>query len=630
MFSYWLPRVFPAIFLLLIILSPPVFGQTHPDSTDVGDDFRFATLTGVMQVLLDPERQLDIDSASAATLHSQYQDVSNGGKIGFTDAAVWTRFTLASHLSSAQTFLLELDYPLMDRIELYEPDGQASFRKRLGGDAFLFSARDVQVRTNVFTIDLVPGEIKTLYMRLTTNGSIQLPVRLWNQIAFAEYVAQSQLWFGLYFGAIVLLVASAIGGLLFLKSPLFFWYALYLTFYGLLNFTLTGLGFQFIWPGFPLWQDMAPSFFVGVVVITAMIFSSKLLDIAQYSRTFYHLFWLTAVLAAIGIFLSLTGYTGFAKRVSSFSGLVLVPIVMLAAVIAYRGGNLAARYFLIAWGVFLIFVFISGLYYWGVLPHNFVTAYALQLGSVFEVTMLGMALAERVASLNREKEQADQQARGYLTLLNEKLESLVRERTSELEASNQRLEELATHDSLTLLLNHHAVLRALEGVINASERHGQSFCIAIVDVDNFKQINDQFGHQVGDEVLVAIANTLSSSLRTYDIAGRYGGEEFLLILPQTSTDDASDLIDRLRLSVSDLVLNNTGGERITVSAGMMAYEHGVSMDVEALFRCADDALYLAKDRGKDRIEWGSLKSLDRSLKGFADEKGGHKFHCIKE
>lgn len=79
-----------------------------------------------------------------------------------------------------------------------------------------------------------------------------------------------------------------------------------------------------------------------------------------------------------------------------------------------------------------------------------------------------------------------------------------------------------------------------------------------------------------------------------------------MILPQTSTDDASDLMERLRLFVSDLVFENAKGKRITISAGMMAYEYGVSMDVEALFRCADDALYLAKEKGKDRIEWGGV------------------------
>ncbi|MEW8525662.1 MAG: GGDEF domain-containing protein, partial [Candidatus Thiodiazotropha endolucinida] len=112
---------------------------------------------------------------------------------------------------------------------------------------------------------------------------------------------------------------------------------------------------------------------------------------------------------------------------------------------------------------------------------------------------------------------------------------------------------------------------------------------------------------------VAIANTFTSSLRGYDIIGRYGGEEFLLILPQTNTEDAGELIERLRQSIADLSFAGTQGKRVTISVGMIAYLHGIKIDADAMIRCADDALYRAKANGRDRIEWGNCTTILNSI-----------------
>ncbi|MEW7987942.1 MAG: GGDEF domain-containing protein, partial [Candidatus Thiodiazotropha sp.] len=97
-------------------------------------------------------------------------------------------------------------------------------------------------------------------------------------------------------------------------------------------------------------------------------------------------------------------------------------------------------------------------------------------------------------------------------------------------------------------------------------------------------------------------------------AGRYGGEEFLLILPQTSMDESGELIERLRQSIADLSFAGTQGKRVTISVGMIAYQHGIKMDANAMIRCADAALYRAKANGRDRIEWGNCTTILKSTK----------------
>ncbi|MCU7930296.1 MAG: diguanylate cyclase [Candidatus Thiodiazotropha sp. (ex Codakia rugifera)] len=581
------------------LVSPVTLIDTEKISINLSDN---------MQVLLDHGKKQTIESISSGQYQHHFLSVATGnGKIGFTQAAAWARFSLTSRLQAQQRLLLELDYPLMDRVAFYQPDGSGGYSQRVGGDVVTFEAREVIYRNVVFPIVLEPGETQTYYLRFTSQGALHLPLKLWDPISFAEHASLSQISLGLYFGAFLLLIVTAIGGLYLLKATLFFWYALYLAFYGLLNLTLTGLGFQLLWPESPVWQSRAPSILVSCAVISALIFSSKLLDIEKYSRPFFNLFRLTIVFALVGALLSLLGFVGFANQVSSLSGMILVPVVMVAAVLAYQGGNSAARYFLVAWGVFLVFVFIGGLYYWGVLPHGLVTTYALQIGSVFEVTILAVALADRVLTLNKEKERADRQAQHYLTMLNEKLGKMVEERTAELERSNRQLQALAIHDSLTMLLNHNAILDLLRVAVRTANRYRQPLCIAMMDIDHFKQINDEYGHQIGDQVLVKLSETLNSSLRASDSAGRYGGEEFLLVLPHTSVESSVELVERMRNRIREIEFEALSGREITVSMGLMVYDGNQPIAPDSLLKSADFALYQAKQKGRDRVEWGKLQ-----------------------
>ncbi|MCU7876927.1 MAG: sensor domain-containing diguanylate cyclase [Candidatus Thiodiazotropha sp. (ex Lucinoma borealis)] len=596
------------VILLGLIITTDIHADLVSPVTLIDNKKTSINLSDSMQVLLDHDKKLTIESISSAQYQHDFLSVATGnGKIGFTQAAAWVRFSLASRLQARQLLLLELDYPLMDRVVLYQPDGSGGYSQRIGGDELIFQAREVTYRNVVFPILLEPGETQTYYLRFTSKGALHLPLKLWDPLSFAEHASLSQISLGLYFGAFLLLIVTAIGGLYLLKATLFFWYALYLAFYGLLNLTLTGLGYQVLWPESPVWQSRAPSILVSCAVISALIFSSKLLDIEKYSRPFFNLFRFTIVLALVGALLSLLGFVGFANQVSSLSGMVLVPVVMVAAVLAYQGGNSAARYFLIAWGVFLVFVFIAGLYYWGVLPHGLVTTYALQIGSVFEVTILAVALADRVLTLNKEKDHADRQAQHYLTMLNEKLGKMVEERTAELERSNRQLQALAIHDSLTMLLNHNAILDLMGVAVRTANRYRQPLCIAMMDIDHFKQINDEYGHQIGDEVLVKISETLNSSLRASDSAGRYGGEEFLLVLPHTSVESSVELVERMRKNIREIEFEALSGREITVSMGLMVYDGIRPIAPDSLLKSADFALYQAKQKGRDRVEWGKLQ-----------------------
>jgi len=166
----------------------------------------------------------------------------------------------------------------------------------------------------------------------------------------------------------------------------------------------------------------------------------------------------------------------------------------------------------------------------------------------------------------------------------------------------KQLREQAIRDSLTDLLNRKAILRALEEVLEQGRREKKPVTSILLDVDLFKSINDSYGHNVGDEVIVEIASRLVKNFRPYDKIGRYGGDEFLLVVPGCGTEDAKNIADRIRLSVCrKKIETNIGLLDVTISIGGATSEFQPHISAKELIQNSDKALYNAKERGRNCI-----------------------------
>lgn len=167
----------------------------------------------------------------------------------------------------------------------------------------------------------------------------------------------------------------------------------------------------------------------------------------------------------------------------------------------------------------------------------------------------------------------------------------------------QSLRFSATHDFLTKLLNRGEILAGMQRELARSRRTGQAMAIILADIDYFKRVNDSLGHAAGDEALKEVARRIKSDLRPYDLAGRYGGEEFLLILPTCNLTPATHRAEQLRLSAcQDPVLTPFGSIAITLSIGVTVRNPNSDLTVEELLRQADQALYQAKTTGRNRVQ----------------------------
>ncbi|WP_416307179.1 diguanylate cyclase [Neptunicella sp. SCSIO 80796] len=181
-----------------------------------------------------------------------------------------------------------------------------------------------------------------------------------------------------------------------------------------------------------------------------------------------------------------------------------------------------------------------------------------------------------------------------LDLKNQELTKL----QDQLRKRNKKLEYLSTHDSLTALVNRNFFEDSVLRELNRSIRHNTSLCLILIDMDNFKSVNDTYGHSVGDRVLIETAQILKKQVRSIDVVGRWGGEEFIILLPDTVLNDATALAKRICKAVASHHIEPVG--KMTCSIGVSFFKDGDSLDT--VFVNADRALYQAKEKGKNTVE----------------------------
>ncbi|HZE09363.1 MAG TPA: diguanylate cyclase [Gemmatimonadaceae bacterium] len=200
----------------------------------------------------------------------------------------------------------------------------------------------------------------------------------------------------------------------------------------------------------------------------------------------------------------------------------------------------------------------------------------------------------RIKALNAQLETSNAQ----LAVANTRLE----QSEKELKEANDQLRKISVTDALTGIENRRSLEKGLSEMWNHSMRLHEALSVVMCDIDKFKSVNDNYGHQAGDAVLREVAQLLKDEAREIDRVGRYGGEEFLLLLPGTVLDAAVTFAERLREKVEAHTFSYEGGVlRRTISFGVAAEPHPRVKDQEALLRAADEALYVAKETGRNRV-----------------------------
>jgi diguanylate cyclase (GGDEF)-like protein len=573
-----------------------------------------------LMVLEDPKRSLTIDDVTDPVMARRFEPAmpkitAAEVNFGYSGSAWWLCLQLQPESNSLRRWMLEVGYSSLDHIEVYVPRADGGFDKMVSGDTLPFSERPYPHRHHVFPVDLTPGKPQMVFLRVTSGGNLTIPVTLWQPDALARNDRADYTVLSLYYG--MLLALGLYNLLLFLstRDVTFLAYVAFTAGMAIALGTWNGLCNQFLWPDSATWGNLALPVGMAATGVFGAIFTRLFLDTRNAAPMIDRaIIGCAACFALIAVAPLLIPYRIVAIMVS-LMGVVFPAVAVAAGINSLRRGHPGARYFLIAWTLLLLGAAVLGMRNLGWLPTTWLTFNAMQLGSTLELLLLSFALADRMNVMRREKEiatemalKAKQQMVETLRKSEQELEFRVAERTQELEAANSQLinkehelRRLALQDPLTGLSNRMFLNDRIERAITRSRRTGDSIALLLIDLDNFKPINDSYGHAVGDALLVTIASRIQEIVREADTVSRLGGDEFVILLEDLrETGNIETILGKLMAAVIE-PMETGDGNTVSVSASIgVAFAPAHADQATQLLARADMEMYKAKSGGRNQ------------------------------
>ncbi|QTA83940.1 Two component system response regulator histidine kinase, 7TM-DISM domain-containing [Desulfonema limicola] len=337
------------------------------------------------------------------------KDVLN---FGFSDSVYWLRLTLVypDQQVPEQDWLIELAYPLIDMAQLYIPVYENEFKTISLGDTLPFHDREIMYKNLVFPIKTKAGQTLGIYLRIQSQSSVQIPLTLWTPKAFAEKLTREQLGLGLYFGMMLIMIFYNIFLLVTVKDKNYLFYIFYISSYTLFQASLNGLAYEYLWPEYPWWANRAVPFFMGIGGLWVSCFSSSFLCAGIYAPRLNKALIMVIAGGFITAVLSMTVRYGISIKIATAFSIFCSVTTLAAGLVCQIRGYRPARFFLTAWFIFLIGIIVYSLKTFGIFPANFITNYSIQIGSVMEVILLSLALADRINMERKEKLKIRQEA----------------------------------------------------------------------------------------------------------------------------------------------------------------------------------------------------------------------------
>lgn len=526
--------------------------------------------------------------------------------LGITSAALWLRFDFDVRPGGEGRWLIELAYPPLDRIELFHGE-----RHVVAGDRLAVSERPFPHRNHVLPVDLTTGP-HTVFLRITTQSNLTAPLMLWRPEALHLNDQRQYTLYSIYIGALLALLAYNLLLYFSLHESVYLAYVAYVALMTLGQVGLNGIGGQFLWPEALAWGNIAAMTGIAGAGVAGIIFTRLFLSTPRTMPRLDKALTISAVSFGIAVLASPLGRYDLALNITSLMAIAFMLLVFAGGIIGIRQGHSGARYFLLAWSMLLGGGSITALRNIGILPANWLTLNSLQIGSTLELLLLSFALADRIHAERRAREQAQAEALvareasiATLQRSERELEERVQTRTAELKEANARLIEserqqrmLAQHDPLTGLPNRILLQDRIQQAILRCKRSGERFALLLIDLDDFKPINDAHGHAIGDEVLKIVAHRLRSSTRSSDTVARLGGDEFVVLLDGLDGENeitgiSGKIIEALQAGIEQ------DGLQLQTSASVGIAIFGLhGHDSVELMRSADDAMYQAKQAGR--------------------------------
>ena len=563
-----------SLFLALAAHCPAALANEAPNELFGGQN-----VSALVELLEDPGGRMGLAEILAPAGQAGFRPIEGDRiEIGFSDSAWWGRLKIPPDAAGRPFDLLEFTKPALSHIDVYfpideTPHAPPRWRKVSGGEFVPASQRPIAFRCPVFAIapDTPPGAL--IYFRVKSLVSINTKLVCWRTADFLGATFYDNMAFGAIYGALLAMGLYNLILFLSLRDKVYLFYVAYD--FSIICYLASVYGHIAFLPHAA--TLLGPSTYLilsAVGLIAGILFVRAFLSIRDTSSAWDILTKLAVLIVCLSLSPALWGDHNLGNRALNLVALVIGLLFLCLASDYLRRGYRPALYLVIAWGGFMLGVCLFTL---GgvVIPRTPLTVYMLPLGAVLDAVLLSFALADRIRSLQTER--------------------------ADLAKSRSHFMELASRDSLTGLYNRRHAFDHLRRMLAEHQQQARPLSLLMLDVDDFKTFNDTFGHPEGDKVLVGLAAAICQGVRARDVACRYGGEEFMVVLPDSSNADAIKAAERIRVAFEQTRFN-PGGFRplsVTISIGAASLT-GAGDNLEALVGRADQALYAAKAGGKNR------------------------------
>jgi len=605
--SFWLSH---CLFIILGLLS-----TAHADPIILKGDYPAPVpLTPHYQIYIDSQNKINIDDVLAPSSQLKFTPLAEQNhEFKLSQETRWFRVEVNNSNAYDIKQLLEFKFPLLDGLGVYIVHKQSKrILARFDTDnTQSFSSRLYQHSNFIFPVTLPAKTELLLYFRIQSDRAMAADATLWQPNAFAEQDRLTYFLICLYLGLLISLICYHLFLFILIQDTHYIYYALFASAMLFAVGCYQGIWFEFLWPKFAHWQTISLPISFAIAGWLAAFYSRSFLQTKSDSPLLDKAFFY------IGITFALTACTPFfiastmSMQIIAVCALLFTFIALMAGLILSIRGSWQGRIYSLSWLAFLtgIALFSAQTLEW--LPNNLWTHNSIIYGSTLEMIVLFFTLAQRITILNKENNTSRQEifkTQNQLidTLRNNDrdLFNIVKKRTTTLEKANEYLlsQHGKIHDTLTGLANAALITEQPQLLMTACKRKKTQLVVLLLNLNDFKQVNAKFGHEMGDKLLITIAAKIRDNLRESDIAARSKGDEFIILLEVSNTDkDPAHISKKLKKAIDQTILIDGYAIQSSVSIGIAIYpKDGETAD--DLLTIATQAMYIDKGYVKSSVE----------------------------